>query len=563
MVIALLTVVCLHAQNRYDVLITEIMADPSPQVGLPNAEWIELKNVSATAVNLQNWRIGDSGGLSGNLPAYILQPDSFVIICTASALAQLSAFGPAVAVSSFPSLDNDGELLFLRNAAAMTLHAVAYASSWYHNETKKEGGWSLEMTDTQNPCGGMENWKAAVHPAGGTPGRVNSVQAINRDDQPPRLLRSYTRDSLTVILVFDEPVDSSTASAPGHYQLDGGISLSQALPLAPLFTQVQLKTTTALQPGLVYILKAGSLRDCRGNTSAQNGEVKTGLPAEALPGEWIINEILFNPRSTGTDFVELMNNCPKILDASKLFIANRNSSGTISSIRVLSPEPFYVFPGERIAVTEDRGSLLREYFVQQPALLLQPASMPSFPDEEGYVLALGAQGQVLDEVHYRDDWHFALISNTEGISLEKIEPGAASQDPSSWHSAASGSGYATPTALNSQYRNNAAAPAMISCSPKMFSPDNDGRDDILSIQYSFPEPGYVASITLFDVAGRPVRYLVRNALVGVTGQWFWDGLGEQGKQLPAGPYILLSECFNLQGKKFRERQALVLARPLR
>ncbi|MGZ8516757.1 MAG: lamin tail domain-containing protein, partial [Chitinophagaceae bacterium] len=47
----------LSAQNRYDVVIDEIMADPTPQIGLPNNEWLELKNTSSSAVNLQGWRI--------------------------------------------------------------------------------------------------------------------------------------------------------------------------------------------------------------------------------------------------------------------------------------------------------------------------------------------------------------------------------------------------------------------------------------------------------------------------------------------------------------------------
>ncbi len=63
----------LLAQNRYDVVIDEIMADQTPQIGLPSNEWIELKNVSANPVNLQNWRIGDATGLSGPMPNFVLK----------------------------------------------------------------------------------------------------------------------------------------------------------------------------------------------------------------------------------------------------------------------------------------------------------------------------------------------------------------------------------------------------------------------------------------------------------------------------------------------------------
>ncbi|MEI9955693.1 MAG: lamin tail domain-containing protein [Ferruginibacter sp.] len=51
--------------NRFDVVIDEIMADPTPQIGLPNNEWIELRNTSATTFNLAGWKIGDATGQSG------------------------------------------------------------------------------------------------------------------------------------------------------------------------------------------------------------------------------------------------------------------------------------------------------------------------------------------------------------------------------------------------------------------------------------------------------------------------------------------------------------------
>src|SRR4026207_1211232 len=108
------------AQNRYDVVIDEIMADPTPQISLPSNEWIELKNVSANPINLQNWRIGDATGQSGPMPNFVLQPDSFVIFCTGSAVAAMQVYGRVISVTSFPSLDNDGDHMFLKSNTGFT-----------------------------------------------------------------------------------------------------------------------------------------------------------------------------------------------------------------------------------------------------------------------------------------------------------------------------------------------------------------------------------------------------------------------------------------------------------
>src|SRR5687767_15683412 len=84
------------SQNRYDIIITEIMADPSPQVGLPNYEWIEIKNNSSSPVQLRDYKIGDENGLSGAFPFFILQPDSFLVICGTGAWNSLSAISTAI-----------------------------------------------------------------------------------------------------------------------------------------------------------------------------------------------------------------------------------------------------------------------------------------------------------------------------------------------------------------------------------------------------------------------------------------------------------------------------------
>ena len=558
----ILTPVCLFSQNRYDVVIGEIMADPSPQVGLPNNEWIELKNTTAAPINLQNWRIGDATGQSGPMPGFILQPDSFVIVCTGSAVAAMSAFGTTISVTSFPSLDNDGDQLFLRAANGRTIHAVAYTSAWYQNELKKEGGWTLEMVDTKSPCAGISNWKASTNTTGGTPGKKNSVDAVNNDAAAPQLKRAYTTDNTTIILVFDEPVDSLIGATLSNYFIDGGLTLINATSLAPLFNMVQLRTGSALAANTVYTITASNIRDCKGNSIGNANKVRVGLPTDAASGEWIINEILFNPRSNAFDYVEFYNNSNKIFDASKLYIANRNSSGVVSSIKALSPVPFYVFPGDHIVETEDAASLSLQYLVKNPDNVLIISSPPSFPDDEGTIVALNFQGNGIDEVKYKDDWHFKLIDNAEGVALERIDPNAPSQDPANWTSAASTAGYGTPTYQNSQYKRIQTINATIEITPKVFSPDNDGRDDIATIQYAVTEPGYVANITIFDPSGRPVRNLVRNGTMGLNGYWNWDGLDDKGLKLPVGTYVVFTEIFNLQGKKQQLKNVVVLARKL-
>ncbi len=552
----------LRGQNRYDVVIDEIMADPSPLVGLPNNEWLELKNVSTLPVNLQNWRVGDATGQSGPMPNFILQPDSFVIICTASASAVMSTFGTTISVTSFPSLDNDGDQLFIKAANGRTIHAVSYSSAWYENEVKKDGGWTLEMIDTKSPCAGSSNWKASVSLTGGTPGKKNSVGAINIDAIPPQLKRAYTTDSITIMLVYDEPVDSLSGAALANYSIDGGLTILNVTAIAPLFNLVQLKVSTAMTTNTIYTVKANNVKDCVNNMVGSLNTARVGLPVDAAPGEWIINEILFNPRPAGSDFVEFYNTSHKIFDASKLFIANRNSSGVISSVKALSPVPFYIFPGDYIVETDDPGNLALQYLVKNPDNVLMVTSPPSFPDDEGDVVAVNFQGIVIDEVRYRDDWHFKLIDNAEGVSLERIDPAGPSQDATNWHSAASTAGYGTPTYKNSQYKMLSAVNASIEVSPKVFSPDNDGRDDIATIQYAVTEPGYVANMVIFDAAGRPVRNLVRNATMGLIGYWNWDGLDDKGNKLPVGIYIIFTDIFNLQGKKSHFKNTVVLARKL-
>ena len=547
--------------KQYDIVIDEIMADPSPQVALPNTEWIELKNTTPFSVNLAGWRITDLTAPSGTMPAYVLKPDSFVIVCPGSAVAAMSAFGVAIAVTGFPSLDNGGDQLTLTNAQGDIIHTVNYTDNWYLNDLKKEGGWTLEMVDTKNPCSGFSNWKASTNDKGGTPGNKNAVDGIHADDRSPTLLRAYTTDSLHIVLVFDEPLDFTKASAISNYNISEGIGQPQtASALAPVFNKVYLTVNSPLQPRKVYKVTVTGVTDCVGNSIGSANKTKLGLASATDSFDVVINEILFNPVSNGVDYVELYNRSPKVIDLKNMYIANRNTAGAISSITPLSPETYLFYPEEFIVITSDASIVKRDFIVEQADAIIEVTSTPSYNDDKGDVVILNEQGKIVDELIYNEKWHFKLIDNTEGVALERIDYSAGTQHEENWHSASTSIGYGTPTYKNSQYRMDLQEQAGLTIVPDIVSPDNDGMDDFVTIGYHFSTPGYVANITIFDANGRPVRYLQRNALCGIKGNFRWDGLGEKFQKLPVGIYIIYTDIFNLNGKKKQFKNVIVLAR---
>ncbi|HEY2722295.1 MAG TPA: lamin tail domain-containing protein, partial [Chitinophagaceae bacterium] len=543
------------SQTRYSIVIDEIMADPAPQVGLPGNEWIELKNISTLPLNLGGWHLANASAQTGSFPDFTLQPDSFLLVCSSNAAPTMSAFGNTISVAKFPSLDNDGDLLILSDENGNVIDAVDYSNLWYQNELKKEGGWTLEMIDTKNPCGGSSNWKASIAPTGGTPGIRNSVDAIITDEKAPGLKYTFLIDSMTIVAVFDKAIDSLEGSTSNNYSLSGNLLILSATLLPPLFNTTQLKLGTPLAPNIVYVLTANNIVDCHNNAIGANNMARVGLPAEALQSDIVINEILFNPKPNDFDYVEFYNRSNKILDASRLFCANRNSNGDIASIEQIFPTPFYIFPGDYIVVTENSASLAMNYLIKNPEAVIEMTSLPSYPDDEGNVILLNGQGEIVDEVNYFKDWQFKLIDDPAGVALERIDPGGASQDESNWHSAAATAGYGTPGYQNSQFKQTQAINATIGIHPKIFSPDNDGHDDVTSVLYKVSEQGYIANVTIFNAEGRPVRYLARNEILGLAGQWKWDGLDEKGNKLTIGAYIIYTEIFNLRGKTQHFRNA--------
>lgn len=538
-----------------DLVVTEFMPDPTPVVSvLPNAEYIELYNRSATKViQLQNIRYS-TGGTPQTLPNFLLLPQRYVIVCAASQASAFAAFGDVAPLNSFPALVNDGDEIIITDTQGTELFYLEYDLGWYRDAAKTDGGWSLEMIDLSLPGNCPSNWRASVHPQGGTPGQPNSVAGPTGDRDGPLLLNAAVLTPVTVRLRFDEPVLAANLSA-GLFSVSEGIGVASATLLSPA-TQVLLTLAQPLLPGRTYLLTVGAdIRDCLGNAFGAPRTVRIGLPEPILPGDLVINEILFNPATGGSDFLELYNRSAKILNLNGMQI--RNTQRASSNLSTFSQD-FFLFPGEYVAISANVNDIRSRYRTPNISALVQN-SIPSFDDKSGNI-TIQVSGATIDAFDYTEELHTPLLDTKDGVSLERLDPDGPTQSPGNWHSAAASAGFATPGYQNSQFRQ---APALgqevISLPDKTFSPDGDGFEDVLQIFYETDKPGYVLNLRVFDAQGRQVRNLLRNELLGTSGIFKWDGVNDEGFKARTGIYILWIELFHPDGTVQRTKKTCVLA----
>ena len=545
--------------HRFDIIIDEVFPDPSPSVGLPNAEFIELRNMSNEAVDLQHWQITTLDDICTIKTSFILRPDSLVIVCSTASLPDYQTLGAAIGVSGFPSLGNDRGILSLLSPSGQVIHSLSYDKAWYENEMKMQGGWSLEMIDPHNPCSGAKNWTASVSPQGGSPGKINSVNGQNPDSTAPKLISTVCLSSNQVLLFFDEPLDSGSASVSGHYALSQLGEPQFAEPSEPLFDKVKLQFASILDSTVTYQMSVHGLSDCAGNANEEVMTRPVSISRHADPLDLVINEILFNPAPNGYDYLEIYNRSGKAIDLRNWSLANRKADGSLYNFTRLSDEARLIFPGDYLVFSEDILWISQQYLVKYPENLIQLESLPSLPDDEGDLVLLDQEGTLIDEVSYHHQWHSPLLANEEGVALERLNVNQPTQDPANWSSAASTAGFGTPTYRNSEFAGELMGGNSISVSPKIFSPDNDGYEDFAFLHYQFEEAGYIGNVTIFNSSGIPVRYLARSATFSREGSIRWDGLDENQQRLPMGIYIVYAEIFNLKGELRRFKSALTLA----
>jgi flagellar hook assembly protein FlgD len=120
-----------------------------------------------------------------------------------------------------------------------------------------------------------------------------------------------------------------------------------------------------------------------------------------------------------------------------------------------------------------------------------------------------------------------------------------------WHSASESSGWATPGAANSVFVEAPVSDDKVVFSSTKITPDNDGNDDILLIQFNLTGNGNVVSVSIFDETGSYIKKVAANLFTGHEASIIWDGTADDGSIVNNGIYIVFITLFDDTGKTER------------
>ncbi len=545
--------------EQYDIIINEIYADVTPSLGFPEIEFLELFNRSEKAINLENYTL-DEGSLNPvPFPYFILLPGQYVILQKTNFFINFSVYGDVIQLESF-NLSIGGETLTLRDPNGQVIDGVEYSLDW-QDEGKDNGGFSLERIDPSKTCDiSSNNWATSNAGIGGTPGSLNSTHPTP-EDITLELDKTYiSRENPNILeLTFNKALDQIEALNLDHYQITpAGLSIQGIQVVDPLFNQIKILFTNPIPEQTIYTITITGITDCRNVALATPNTAQFALAQFPEPNDIVINEVLHDPARGGSRFVELYNRSSKVLDSKDFLFTTRDEENELENLLDVTV-PYLIFPETYMIFTPSPTDVQSRYTVPNPKNFVQ-TPLPSYDNREDQVVLLTLGSVVIDELQYDKSFHNALLDNIEGVSLERLDPERNTQEKGNWHSAASTVGFATPSYQNSQFFEVANQGSDILSIPvKTISPDGDGFQDVLLINYQLDRPGFLAKVDIFDARGRLIHQLAKSELLANGGNLKWDGTLEDDSKARIGIYIVWVELTNPDGTIERFKETVVVA----
>ncbi len=417
-----------------DIYITEIMADPSPSAGLPEAEYIEVYNFSDKVISSSQFSLINTTTRILFFGEYSILPNQHYILIDVKDSALFSSFSNTIYCSTFPALSNTSDSLSIVNKNDQLIDYVSYSAAWYQNPDKDDGGFSLEKSVYNSPCKGQDNWRAAN--VNGTPASLNSFAIVDGSKLPFMAGNlEYISDS-TIFVSF-----SKTLSPNSIQNIESDAGLFTANQVDTCSNCYLLIFSEPLGFGKQYTFDFSSVLDCFGASPSPSLLTFT-TPIPLAIGSVVITEVFSDPTPSfglpEIEYLEIFNTTNDTLSLSGWNLENSGSKRSFPNT--------VLFPGQYRVVSRVGSDTAYPNAIEIISWQALSNGGDSIGLSDNY-------GQLQDVIVYDLDWHTNSEAKDGGVSLEAISPGKNCVGRANFSSSSHPSG-GTPGYENSLFSND-------------------------------------------------------------------------------------------------------------
>lgn len=543
-----------------DIIINEILYR---RASSDSPEFIELFNKTSRNFDLNSWTFSDAGSATSIPAGSVIRSGEYLILTDREEFA--SEIENGLYLSTFPSLNDDEDAIIIKNSDGEVIDSLFYKSTWGTNQP----GVSLERKDPGGASNDASNWASSISESGNTLSSPSSV--FEEDVTPPEIIFSKLQPDNKIYVAFSEFVNLQEAQITVGDQEGTIAEFNNANANIVWLEGIDFETGEQLH------VRFENIADVKGNTRAETS-VEVAQPLAV--GNVVINEIMFDPLANSddnlpdqTEYIEFYNRADYAISLEGFFLHDepdenqevRSIFPVSSQFKWIPPKEYVLVFSENLAVTFAESQLAEYFELENPneqlSILINRSSLSLASSGDAIYLA-DSTGANIDSVFFDEGWQNPNLHSTKGIALERIDPDGASDEESNWSSSTNISG-GTPGWQNSIFQQAGAGPVStgINFTPNPFSPDDDGFDDNLFLNYKLNESDYLLRIRIFDRYGREVRKLTDGKPAGFEGSLIWDGLTDDRRTNRVGFYIVLFEAFDsANGRNITFKKTVVLAR---
>jgi hypothetical protein len=432
----MLLLVLFWLQSAPIVAITEFHYDPSEST----PGYVELRNTSAQAVNLRNWRlqrrqVSNETNRLISATDLILPAGARLVLCADGSLMRAAyGEGPWHAMARYPTFNRTtADEIRLFDAANRRVDSLQYTPGIWIRGTAHER--RSETVDATIP----ENWAP-----GFSPGRPNQADP---PVTPLRVSAIGIRAPDEIRIRFDRRLDPATLGCADCLTANG-----HPLPFA---STGQDWVTARLPDGLRTVMTLSGIADIFANPVVDTLFIVQTNHLSPQRDQLILNELLL---WAPTPFIEILNVTDQAFDLAGVSVNGR------------------ALPRESL------GDGFHVPIPIHPETVAVFSNLPSFNRTSGGIGLRSAEGGLLDTLRYAaSSWPFA----SDARSVERIDPANPSNDPTNW--AAHPTGHSR--AVDNHHRNtvsNFPIPDMTDLHaagvrirfPRYILPDAESRVDV-------------------------------------------------------------------------------------